>query len=190
MKTTKVKETCNLATQGTDIKQLPFFKASTLGTSLLSVWCWEEIAANSMLPIFKIPAKILYTECTSWKGQQELCLVTANPTNKPLALLAVHLSPTPPLSWAPLQLGSGTQFPTKEQVGWCGWIQSLALQKQTCLLHAFFPIIAGWTSQQPSLPHSCLGFLRPMTAWNKVVLQHEPLTLKCFHKGPLIFFVL
>lgn len=94
------------------------------------------------------------------------------------------------ISKAPLQLGSGTQFPTREQVGCCGRIQSLALQKQTCFLHAFFPIIAGWTSQQPSLPHSCLGFLRPMTAWNKVVLQHEPLTLKCFHKGPLIFFVL
>lgn len=54
--------------------QLPFSKASALGTSLLSVWCWEEIAANSMFPIFKIPARILYTECTSWKGHWEPCL--------------------------------------------------------------------------------------------------------------------
>lgn len=53
--------------------QLPFSKASGLGTSLLSVWCWEEIAANSMLPMFKIPARILYTECTSWKGHGEPC---------------------------------------------------------------------------------------------------------------------
>lgn len=52
-------------------KHIPLSKASGLGTSLLSVWCCEEIAANSIFPVFKIPVSILYTEYTSCKRWQE-----------------------------------------------------------------------------------------------------------------------
>lgn len=33
-------------------------------------------------------------------------------------------------------------------------ILSPVLQKQACLLHAFFPIIAGWNAQKPSLNYA------------------------------------
>lgn len=49
----------------------PFSKASEFGTSLLSVWCWDVMEANSMLPVFKMAERILYTELTSCREEKK-----------------------------------------------------------------------------------------------------------------------